>query len=290
MSNPSLTVVVPAYNEQAALPTSLPPLLECCERRGWKLIVVDDGSTDGTAAALDAFSDRPCLRVIRHKLNRGYGGALKSGIAAAESDYVVTVDADGQHRAADLEVLLEALIAEQADMVIGRRVGAPAAGWYRELGKALIRFVAHVLMEFKVHDINSGMKIYDTGMAQRYLHLCPNTMAFSDVITLVFISERRRVLEREITVNPRTDGESTISTATALDTLREILNIVVLFNPMRIFLPIAAGSVLLGILWGLPIVLRGHGVSVGAMLAILTGTVFFLLGLLAEQVSQIRRR
>jgi len=290
MSNPSLTVVVPAYNEQAALPTSLPPLLECCERRGWSLIVVDDGSTDGTAGILDAFSDRECLSVIRHKLNRGYGGALKSGIAAVESEYVVTVDADGQHRAEDLEVLLEELIAKDADMVIGRRTGAPTAGWYRELGKALIRFVAHVLMEFKVHDINSGMKIYDSRLAQRYLHLCPSTMAFSDVITLVFISERRRVLERDIQVRPRTDGESTISTATAVDTLREILNIVVLFNPMRIFLPIAASSVLLGILWGLPIVLRGSGVSVGAMLAILTGTVFFLLGLLAEQVSQIRRR
>jgi len=290
MSNPSLTVVVPAYNEQAALPTSIPPLLECCERRGWGLIVVDDGSTDGTAGILDSFSDRDCLKVIRHKLNRGYGGALKSGIAAVESDYVVTVDADGQHRAEDLEVLLEALIAEDADMVIGRRAGAPTAGWYRELGKALIRFVAHVLMEFKVHDINSGMKIYDSRLAQRYLHLCPSTMAFSDVITLVFISERRRVLERDIQVRPRTDGESTISTATAVDTLREILNIVVLFNPMRIFLPIAVSSVLLGILWGLPIVLRGSGVSVGAMLAILTGTVFFLLGLLAEQVSHIRRR
>ncbi len=68
-----------------------------------------------------------------------------------------------------------------------------------------------------------------------------------------------------------------------------MLNIVVLFNPMRIFLPVSVLSFVVGIAWGLPIVLRGNGVSVGAMLAIVTGTVFFFLGLLAEQISQIRR-
>ena len=105
MSNQTLTVVVPAYNEEASLPRFLPDLLDCCERNDWKLIVVDDGSQDGTAAVLERFGDRPRLRVVRHKVNRGYGGAIKSGIRAADTGYVLTVDADGQHYVEDLEAL-----------------------------------------------------------------------------------------------------------------------------------------------------------------------------------------
>jgi len=69
----------------------------------------------------------------------------------------------------------------------------------------------------------------------------------------------------------------------------EIINLVILFNPMRIFLPISIASLVLGLGWGIPIVIRGGGVSVGAMLAIINGILFFLLALLAEQISLIRR-
>ncbi len=289
MLRTSLTVVVPAYNEEASLPVFLPQLLDCCERNGWQLIVVDDGSVDGTALVLQDFAAHARLRVVRHKVNRGYGGALKSGIAAADTPYVLTVDADGQHFPEDLEVLVADLRARDADMVVGCRRGASVSGWYRALGKAAIRFVANRLLDLEIYDINSGLKVYDAVLAKSYLHLCPDSMAFSDVITLVFISRRHRVCERDIRIRPRLAGSSSITTATAFDTVKEVLNIVVLFNPMRIFLPVALASVALGMLWGLPIVLRGHGVSVGAMLAIVTGVVFFFLGLLAEQISQIRR-
>ena len=133
------------------------------------------------------------------------------------------------------------------------------------------------------------MKILNTKLAQKYLSLCPDSMAFSEVITLVFISDRHLVVEHPIRIRDRIAGSSTITTATAFETMMEILNIVVLFNPIRIFLPISLLSLLLGVLWGLPIVLRNGGISVGAMLAIVTGIIFFFLGLLAEQISMIRR-
>jgi glycosyltransferase involved in cell wall biosynthesis len=290
MPDHTLTVVVPAYDEEASLPRFLPELLDCCERNDWKLIVVDDGSRDGTAAALARFEDRSRLRVVRHKVNRGYGGAIKSGIRAADTDYVLTVDADGQHHVEDLEALFADLREQDADMVVGSRRGTSRSGWYRDLGKSLIRSLARFLVDhLNVYDINSGLKVYDATLAKRYLHLCPDSMAYSDVITLVFISQRHRVAERGIRVRPRLAGRSTISTRTAIETVREIVNIVVLFNPMRIFLPVSLVSLVLGIAWGLPIVLDGRGVSVGAMLAIVTGLVFFFLGLLAEQISLIRR-
>jgi hypothetical protein len=118
--------------------------------------------------------------------------------------------------------------------------------------------------------------------------VCPDTMDFSDVITLVFLSERNLVLEYPIHVKPRKVGASTITTFTAFETVIQVLNIVLMFNPLRVFLPLSGLCILAGLAWGIPIVLLGRGVSVGAMLAIVTGLLFFVLGLLASQLSAIR--
>ena len=128
-----------------------------------------------------------------------------------------------------------------------------------------------------------------TLLAKKYIRLCPDHMAFSDIIAMVFISKRHLVLERPINIKPRTAGVSTISTLTAIETVKEILNIVILFNPMRVFFPIAFLSIVAALAWGIPIALKGRGVSIGAMLGFTTGILFFLLGLLAEQLSQIRK-
>ena len=144
-------------------------------------------------------------------------------------------------------------------------------------------------MPLQIRDLNSGMKICDAALAKKYLSLCPDTMAYSDIIALVFVSQKHLVVETPIKVKPRIGGKSTITASTAIDTLKEIVNVVVLFNPMRIFFPLALLFVLAGVAWGLPIVLLGKGVSVGAMLGIVTGIIFFFLGLIAEQLSLVRK-
>jgi glycosyltransferase involved in cell wall biosynthesis len=289
MPDPTLTVLIPAYNEGASLSCFLPEAISFCKKHQHKLIVVNDGSSDDTAEILDQYLDPSFMTVIQHKLNRGYGGAIKSGIRATDTDYVVTVDADGQHILEDVEILFAEVRSSGADMMVGSRKGLGSSSMYRSIGKRLIRFVANILLDVPVYDINSGMKILNTKLAQKYLSLCPDSMAFSEVITLVFISDRHLVVEHPIRIRDRIAGSSTITTATAFETMMEILNIVVLFNPIRIFLPISLLSLLLGVLWGLPIVLRNGGISVGAMLGIVPGIIFFFLGLLAEQISMIRR-
>jgi glycosyltransferase involved in cell wall biosynthesis len=286
----TLTLVIPAYNEEASLKENLAALISFCETHSFRLIVVNDGSKDGTGAVLSQYASHACMNAIHHKVNRGYGGAIKSGVAAAETDYVITIDADGQHDLEDVIRLFNFLKEKDADMVIGSRKGQKSASAYRSLGKWLIRSLAKILMPIDIYDINSGIKIYDTKLAQKYLHLCPDAMAYSDIIALVFISQRHRVLELPVKIHPRISGKSTISTATAIDTVREILNIVVLFNPMRIFFPLAMLFFLGALSWGLPFILEDRGVSTGAMLGMVTGFIFFLLGLIAEQLSLIRKR
>ena len=179
------------------------------------------------------------LSGIRNKVRQGYGGAIKCGIAAAKTDYIVTIDADGQHLMDDVQTLFEEICATDADMIVGGRTNIEGEGWYRKLGKILIRGIAKALMPLNVHDINSGMKVYNTELARRYSELCPDSMAYSNVITLAFINQKHLVLERPIRILPRTHGTSTIDTMTALDTVRQILNIVVLFNPiLNIYQPL----------------------------------------------------
>jgi len=283
----NLTIVIPAYNEENALSSFLPELLEYCAARQCKLIIVNDGSHDGTRELLERYSDEKCFRAIHHKLNRGYGGAIKTGINAAQTPLVITIDADGQHQLSDVTALYESLLENEADMVIGRRKKHKES-LYRKIGKALIRFFATLLMPIHIQDLNSGMKIYRTSLVQKYQNFCPDNMAFSDIITLTFINQRHLVCEHPITVTPRITGTSTISTKTAVDTVMEILHIVTLFNPMRVFLPPALFFLLFSAIWGTPILLRGEGVSVGTLFLFVTGLLFFFLGLIAEQLSLIR--
>jgi glycosyltransferase involved in cell wall biosynthesis len=250
--------------------------------------VVNDGSKDETKTILDGLVDQPRLKVIHHKLNRGYGGALKTGLKAVDTEFAVTFDADGQHKLEDIPKLYAALENEDADMVVGARV-TRKPHWYRELGKWIIRRIAAMMMPMPLKDLNSGFKLYRTDLVKQYLDLCPDSMAFSDVISMIFLNQRHKVIEETIEVLPRLSGESSINTKTAFVTVLEILNLVMLLAPLRIFLPASIILILVGLIWGIPIVILGRGVSVGSMLAIVTGVLFFILGLIAEQLSHIRK-
>jgi glycosyltransferase involved in cell wall biosynthesis len=286
---PLLTIVIPAYNEAENLVQILPPLIEFCHQRNWLIILVNDGSLDNTKEILSRFENGDSFVAIHHKLNKGYGAAIKSGILACDTPYVVTIDADGQHRIEDIEKLFNCLISKDADMVVGSRKGTKSESVSRGIGKTIIRFIAQMLMTVPIYDINSGMKIYHTALARKYIHLAPDTMAFSDIITLIFINNRHLVLEEPITISSRLKGKSTIGMQTAFQTVMEIVNILVLFNPMKIFLPISVLTFIITLIWGVPLVLAGRGISIGTLLGIVSTLIFFFLGLITEQLAQIRR-
>ena len=283
-----LTIVVPVYNEEAALPSFLEELLPFAREHAFAVVLVDDGSTDGTRQLLSAL-DEPGVTVLRHKLNRGYGGALKTGIASCQTRYVITLDADGQHRPADVVKLYETIQRTDADMVIGSRRGQKDASIGRAVAKRCIRGLARALMPIPVHDLNSGMKVSLTELAHKALELCPDTMAFSDTIALVFINNRRLVLEEPITIRDRQHGASTIGLRDGVATIRAIINMVMLFHPLNLFLPAAGILSFVGLAWTARCYIINRVVSTGAAVLLLSALLTLLLGLLAEQLSEIRR-
>ena len=286
MKSDVLTVIMPCYNEAEVLPSVLPEIITFSRENGWRLIVVDDGSTDDSYRILQGFAAEGGITLLHHKLNRGYGAAIKSGIRAAETKYVATIDADGQHDPADLKHLLEVALEKDADMVVGGR-RENVSSLYRSLGKALIKRITHWLVDFDVQDQNSGMKLYDRETALRVLPMTPNNMAYSDIILLLFVDRRDLVLEEPIKIRPRSGGKSTISARTAFDTLSEIFNLVIMFHPMKLFFPLSLLLATVGVGWALRCIILRAVISTGSALILLSAMLVLILGMVTEQFRRI---
>ena len=286
-SSSSLTVVIPCYNEADNIPRVIPEVLAFCREHGWRLILVNDGSKDNSAGLLAPYASESC-RILTHRSNRGYGAALKSGLAAVETEYAVTIDSDGQHDLKDVGRLLELAVAKNADMVVGCRPVSDSSR-YRRCGKWIIRTFAAFLIGRKFRDLNAGMKLYRTDTVRDYLQLCPDGMSFSDIILLLIASDRHLVLEESITIHPRTAGHSTIGLHTAKETLFEILNIAMLIHPQLVFSRIGTVFLLAGVAWGIRSYCYTRNLSTGSGMLLVTGCLIFMMGLLGEQVAQVRR-
>lgn len=285
-----LSIVVPCYNEAENIPDFFPRLLAFAGERGYRVIAVNDGSSDKTREILMRMQkSAPHLEVISHKLNRGYGAAIKTGLHAVETEYAITVDADGQHRLEDIDKCFRFIEESDSDLVVGARTNN-ASGLYRSIGKRCIRLFATMLFELPVKDLNSGMKCYRMSETLSYLDLCPDTMAFSDVILLLMVNDRKLVSEVDIEVLPRSAGTSVIGTRTALVTLAEILNLAILLRPLTVFFRIGLMFVLIGLAWGTFIYIKSRTITSAAVMMITLGGLSFILGLLGEQLAQIRKR
>ncbi|MEW5858699.1 MAG: glycosyltransferase family 2 protein [Cyanobacteriota bacterium] len=276
-----LTIIVPAFNESQVIDLVIEQIQAICSDVVQEVIVIDDGSSDDTAY----IAKNAGATVIRHKQNLGYGAALKTGIRHATTEFVLTMDADGQHQAEDVLRLWK--LAENCDMVVGQRISLLHSPLWRMPGKWLLWSMANYLTRRKIPDLNSGLRLIRREVALRYLHLCPSGFSFSTTITMALLSRGYSVAYVPIQVKKRV-GKSTVSVATGLDTIILILRIAALFNPLRVFIPTSFLIGGIGLVWGIPYALAGRGISVGSMLAIVTAIVLFGLGMLCDQISQLR--
>lgn len=277
-----LTVIIPAYNEAEAIGDVVRELRETAP--DVSIIVVDDGSRDDTGAK----AAKAGARVIRHKRNRGYGAGVKTGIKAADTRHVATYDADGQHRPEDLVRLYE--IAREHDAVIGARDRASHQVAARRPGKWILARTADALVGQKIPDLNSGLRVMRREIAMRYLHLLPNGFSASTTTTVCLMQRGYDVEFAPIRARERV-GKSTVKQLRdGINTMYLIVRLIILFNPTRFFIPPAAFMVLLGLIYGFSKAFRLHqGFPVLALLLVSTGVITAMFGLLADQISSLRR-
>lgn len=283
---PSVTVVVPAYNEEQAVGDVLRNLLAACQPAGWPIVVVDDGSTDGTAAALEPFGNS--IRVIRHAVNAGYGAALKTGIRHAQTRNVICLDADGQHDPAQVAEFARHL--ERVEFVVGIRSGVQGIPWPRRPGKWLLRQVVSFLVGHPVKDINCGFRGGRRSLFLRMLGLLPDGFSFSTTSLVYVLKSHVSVAEVPVASRARTGSSSVQVVRDGLKSLLLSVRLIMLFDPLRAFMPPAIALVVIGLLYQVFIFIRfGMHVEGGAIVSILAGIVLFHFALLSDQLAALRK-
>lgn len=289
MKPETISILIPAYNVEGSIGNVLEGLQVWRDRA--EIIVIDDGSTDRTAE----IAERAGVRVIRHRVNKGYGAALKTGLRAARGDVIVMMDSDGEHNAAYIQALLDAM--PDNEMVVGARGKGSHAPLLRRPGKWILSQVANYLAETNIPDLNSGLRAFRKEIALRFMPILPNGFSFTTTLTLALFKEGYNIAYVPITTTPRV-GKSTVDPIRdGMNTLMLIIRIIALFDPIKVFLPMSIVLFLIGAAYWIASgvyryaahIVPAFHIPTGAMLMMLSAVIVFMFGILADQVSAMRR-
>lgn len=233
----AVSIVIPAYNEELAMKKILDDIVQVMAPLDvtYELIVVDDGSTDGTRAACEGRDD---VTVISHAQNRGTGAARTTGVRHARGRYVLMTDADGTYPVDAIPRMIEEL--ETCDMVIGAREREMGTlKWLRTLAKEAIRRLACYMTQTHIPDLNSGLRAMDREAVLRFIPILPTSHSWVSTITMAFLSNGYEVRWIPISYFKRI-GNSTFHPVTdTYNYLSLVVRAIMYFNPLRVFLPVS---------------------------------------------------
>lgn len=274
-----ITVVLPAKNEEAGLSRTLPKLR--AQFPGAEVIVVDDGSTDGTARV----AAENGAKVLSSPYSMGNGAAIKRGARMASGDVIVFMDADGQHDPAFAKILLDKL--EQGyDMVVGARDGSGQASVGRGAANALYNRLASWMTGNRIDDLTSGFRAVRANKFREFLHLLPNGFSYPTTSTMAFFRSAYPVAYVPIPVARREGTSSHIRPLRdGIRFLLIIFKIATLYSPLKLFLPASGLFLLLGLgyyAWTYTLWQRFTNMSA---LLLSAGVIIFLIGLISEQIT-----
>jgi glycosyltransferase involved in cell wall biosynthesis len=249
----------------------------------WReILVVDDGSHDRTAAAAEAAG----ARVIRHPYNKGNGAAVKSGIRTAGGDYVLIIDADGQHAPEDAVRLVSRL--GEYDLVVGARTRRTQASWGRRLGNLALDRLASWLTGRRVPDLTSGFRAARRSCLREFLHLLPNRFSTPTTTTLSFVKAGYSVAFEPVDARPRVGASKIRLARDGARFFLIVLKIITLFSPLRVFLPVSLALFAFGAGYAAGTIATQSHVTNSSVLLIVLGVIVFLIGLVSEQIAALR--
>ena len=288
MANVSL--IIPCFNEEENVGALLETLSSNAVLKESEIIVIDDGSSDRSVEIIERLSATLVnFKLIKHPRNQGYGYALVSGMKAAKSENIIWMDSDGQHRLRDVERVLEQLSKEDIDYVVGERDKASHQVRTRVFGKFILRNFIKLTGVGKIQDFNSGLRGFKRRIIIKYLHLLIGGFGASTVTTLLLEMRGYHGVSVSITVDGRLGTSSVKQVRDGLRTITLILRAALLFRPLRFFTTMGVCLFLSGLMYGFYVaLLEQTGFPVFGSLLVLAGLQTIFLGLVSDQISQMR--
>lgn len=276
----SVTVLMPAYNEEHSIGATIIRVKELYP--DFEILVIDDGSTDNTLQiAMDAGAN-----VWPHPYNIGNGAAIKSGLRIAQGEWILMMDADGQHNPDDIASLLEYM--DTYDMVVGSRSKGSKTLLHRDIANTIYNWFASYVTNFKIKDLTSGFRLVKASTVRQFIYLLPNTFSYPTTLTMAYLRSGRSVKYIPIKTKYRV-GKSKINLFQDGSRFFLIITkIASLFSPLRVFLPISLMFFITGICNYIYTYLTASRFTNMSALLINSSIIIFLIGLVAEQISQMR--
>ncbi len=287
MSNiPSFSIIIPVFNEESSVIEVIEKLKDYLSQQNYvyEIIAINDGSTDKSKELLQAIYG---IKLINHPYNKGYGAAIKTGVKNSQYDWVLFYDSDGQHQPEYISKLLEQV--EGNEMVVGERVGYKGP-FIRQPGKKILHWIANYLVNQKIPDLNSGLRLVKKDLVLQFLPILPNNFSLSTTITLAFFKEGLNVKYVSITINKRKgENRSTVKMKDGLQTLLLILRVITLFNPLKVFIPASLFLLIFGTGFSIYGIVRFGRLPNSGIIIFLSGFILFFNGIFADQIAAIRR-
>jgi glycosyltransferase involved in cell wall biosynthesis len=281
-----ISVIVPAFNEELGIGSVLMQLDRVLGSTGLshEIIVVDDGSTDATAAQAEAAG----VRVLRHAANRGYGAALKTGIRHARYNLICITDADGTYPTERIPELVGHLAGDGWDMVVGARTGEDVAiPLVRRPAKWAIARLAELVAGERILDLNSGLRVFHRDIALRFFSMLPDGFSFTTTLTLAMLSNGYLLNYVPINYHPRIGRSKIRPVQDTLNFIGLVLRIALYFVPLKVFLPLSGLLLLLSV--GVALFTRfvlGQLADVTTVVIAMTAAQVAVVGLLAELINR----
>ncbi|WP_435103701.1 glycosyltransferase [Arhodomonas sp. AD133] len=276
-----ISIILPAKNEAATVGDTV-ARIRALSTKVVEVLVVDDGSSDDTAA----MAAEAGARVLSHTYSKGNGAAIKTGARHAKGDVLVFMDADGQHDPGDIPGLLEKVTAG-ADMVIGARGNGSQASLGRGMANHLYNALATYMTGNPIRDLTSGFRAVRAEKFREFLSLLPNGFSYPTTITMAFFRAGYTVEYVPIKAARRTGASHIRPLRDGLRFLVIIFKIATLYSPLKIFVPGSAGLFMLGLgYYGFTFITQGRFTNMSALL-LTTAILIFLIGLVSEQITQL---
>ena len=240
-----ISIILPAYNEEKAIKQSIDKINEVMNRikkYPYEVIVIDDGSYDKTYE----HAKKTNAKVIKNPHNLGYGISLKKCIEAAKYETLIICDADLSYPVDAIPDLIKKK-EEGYDMVVGQRTGK----FYKESPikfpfRIILRFLVEYVAERKIPDINSGLRIFDKGLAMKYFsHLC-DTFSFTTSLTLAYMMNGKFVHYIPIKYFKREGTTKVKLLRDSIRTFQYIIEAVIFYNPMKMFMLLSFFLIIIG--------------------------------------------